>query len=260
MLPQRRKSAEEIAKLRESMGIPGAAAPVAEEAAVAEEEPAAPEEAPVQTTAVIEEAEVPDGAEVPEAGEAPAEEEAPLKIGAPLARAEALPPGVPKPVRSLRKSERRVVERKAPSRSSGAAGIPVRRRSDDELLEMRRIQAAPPDQAIAHIQQLAVPWPLVTFGYLLPLAGVMLGGFAAWSPGVARFDFPAEWIGDLSRQPWLAQAGIGALALCCGSAFALCGWIALKKPRSRHHAGFISLIALLVLVFGILQLTSTHGP
>ncbi len=41
---------------------------------------------------------------------------------------------------------------------------------------------------------------------------------------------------------------------------ALCGWIALKKPRSRHHAGFISLIALLVLVFGILQLTSTHGP
>ena len=227
MLPQRRKSAEEIAKLRESMGIPGAAAPVAEE-------PVADTPDPV-SSGVVEEI-----------------KREPV--------VEPLPPAAPKPVRSLRKSERKVVARVRPSSSVDSSGIPVRRRTDDELMEMRRIQATPPDQSIAHIQQMAVPWPLIALGYLLPVFGAVCAWFAVWSPGVPPMDFPAEWIGDLSRQPWLAKAGLGALGLFCGTAFALAGWIALKKPRSRHHAGFISIITLLVLVFGIIQLTSTHGP
>jgi hypothetical protein len=233
MLPQRRKSAEEIAKLRESMGIPGAVDPAAQ--------PAAP------------------------AGDAAVADQvaaAPLAAGPAMVPplTEALPPAAAKPVRSLRKSERQVVARKVPVAASGVAGIPVRRRGDDELIEMRRIQATPPDKSIAHIQQLAMPWPAVALGYLLPLCGAICAWFAAWSPAVPPLDFPAEWIADLSRQPWLAKAGLGALGLFGGSAFALAGWFALKKPRSRHHAGFISIITLLVLVFGILQLTSTHGP
>jgi hypothetical protein len=227
MLPQRRKSAEEIAKLRESMGVPGAAAPAAE--------------AP------------------PAGGPAPLEAPADGTLESSDAAFDLPPPGSPKPVRSLRKSEQKVVERKARSTPARTAGIPVRRRSDQELLELRRIQATPPDQSIAHIRHLAVAWPLVALGYLLPLSGALLGGFAAWSPRVAELDFPARWMADLSRQPWLAGAGIAVLSIFCALGLLLAGWIAWKKPRSRHHAGFIGLVTLLVLVFGILQLTSTHG-
>ena len=241
MLPQRRKSAEEIAKLRESMGIPGAVDPAAQPA-----QPAAPAPAPAGEAAVADQA-----AAAPVAA-------GPAMVPPPLT--EALPLAAAKPVRSLRKSERQVVARKVPVAASGVAGIPLRRRGDDELIEMRRIQATPPDKSIAHIQQLAMPWPAVALGYLLPLCGAICAWFAAWSPAVPPLDFPAEWIADLSRQPWLAKAGLGALGLFGGSAFALAGWFALKKPRSRHHAGFISIITLLVLVFGILHLTSTHGP
>lgn len=237
MLPQRRKSAEEIAKLRESMGIPGAAAAA---------EPAAAAEAgdPTDRGDGI------DGVDPVDGGEE-------VKSRAVL---EPLPPAAPKPVRSLRKSEQKMVERVLPPVAVDSSGIPLRRRTDDELMEMRRIQATPPDQSIAHIQQMAVPWPVIALGYLLPLCGAICGWFAVWSPGVPPMDFPAEWIGDLSRQPWLAKAGLGALGLFGGLAFALAGWIAWKKPRSRHHGGFISIITLLVVVFGIIQLTSTHGP
>lgn len=240
MLPQRRKSAEEIAKLRESMGIPGAAGaaePAAEAAA----------EAPADRGDGI------DGIDPVDVVDGGGE----VKSRAVL---EPLPAAVPKPVRSLRKSERKVVERVLTPVAVDSAGIPLRRRTDDELMEMRRIQATPPDQSIAHIQQMAVPWPVIALGYLLPLFGALCAWFAVWSPGVPPMDFPAEWIGDLSRQPWLAKAGLGALGLFGGLAFALAGWIAWKKPRSRHHGGFISIITLLVVVFGIIQLTSTHGP
>jgi hypothetical protein len=239
MLPQRRKSAEEIAKLRESMGVPGPAA-----AAEAATEPAVAAEDPADRGDRI------DGVDPDDGGKE-------VKRGALV---EPVPPAVPKPVRSLRKSERKVVERVPSKPAVDSAGIPIRRRTDDELMEMRRIQATPPDQSIAHIQQMAVPWPVIALGYLLPLFGALCAWFAVWSPGVPAMDFPAEWIGDLSRQPWLAKAGLGALGLFGGLAFALAGWIAWKKPRSRHHAGFIGLVTLLVLVFGILQLTSTHGP
>ncbi len=127
-------------------------------------------------------------------------------------------------------------------------------------MEMRRQQITPPDQSISHLQQLALPWPVIGFGYLLPLCGAVCAWFAVWSPGVPPMDFPALWMADLSRQPWLSKAGLGSLGLFCGTAFLLAGWIVWKKPRSSHHAGFIAIVTLLVLVFGILQLTSTHGP
>jgi hypothetical protein len=228
MLPQRRKSAEEIAKLRESMGIPGSEAGVGEAAA-------------------------------PPAGEVVASVDVVEDVKS-SGVMESLPPAAPKPVRSLRKSERKVVERTSLVAPVEATGIPVKRHSDGELLEMRRIQATPPDQSIAHLHHMTVPWPVIALGYLLPLCGAICAWFSVWSPGVPPMDFPAQWIGDLSRQPWLVNAGLGALGLFGALAFALTGWIAWKKPRSRHHAGFISIITLLVLVFGILQLTSTHGP
>ena len=124
MLPERRKSAEEIAKLRESMGIPGAAP----------QEPA-PQVPPRQ------EEDLP-----------AAEDEQPSTAPVPA-----------KPVRSLRKSEREVptpaaAAVKIPPAEKGAA-IPARRHNDRELMEMRRAQAAPPDRSIAYIKNPKAPMP-----------------------------------------------------------------------------------------------------
>ncbi len=223
MLPERRKSAEEIAKLRESMGIPGAA----------------PQElAPA--------------ASPPEEEDPPAAEDAP-------------PPPPAKPVRSLRKSEQQApAPAAAPAKiapvDKGAA-IPARRRSERELLEMRRAQAAPPDRSIAYIKNLAVPWPLVVLGYLLPLCGALLGWLSVWTPTVMEPDFPAMWMADLSRKPWLGTAGLAALVVCCTAGLLLAGWFAWKKPRSRHHAGFITIIAVFTAVFAVLlKFAPAHGP
>ena len=192
MLPQRRKSAEEIAKLRESLGIPGEGQ---EESAPESVEPA--HAGPVAAAPV-------------------GEEDATVPVEPRLS----LPP---KAVRSLRKSEQKP-----------ATPAP----------------AAP-----------AAPWPLVILGYLLPLTGAFLGWFAAWSPDVPEPDFPADWLADLSRAPWLGQAGFATLAAGCALGLALSGWVALKKPRSRHHAGFITILAVLIAVFGLIHhFDPTHGP
>jgi len=225
MLPQRRKSAEEIAKLRESMGIPGATAP---------EEPVLPED-PVIPAA-------------PAAAEPPPPPPTTARIR-PEARAS----------RSLRKSERAPVVVRSPDLRDDAA-IPIRRKSERELMELRRIQQPQPDRSLAHLRGMEVPWPVIALGYLLPLSGALLGGFAAWAPGIQEPDFPTLWLAALSRAPWLSIAGIASLAAFCGLGFTLAAWCAWKKPRSRHHAGFIGLLSLLVLVFGILQLTATHAP
>ena len=232
MLPERRKSAEEIAKLRESIGVPGNESPALEQ----------PPEPAVPVTDVFK------PAPEPEAGARPVAEEAPRPAG-------------PKPVRSLRKSEQKPRNRKRTPVVPSDTPIPVRRHSEQELMDMRRVQATPPEQAIAWVQQLAAPWPVVVFGYLLPLAGALLGWFAAASPQIPEPNFPADWLADLSREPWLAKAGFGVLVGLCALAFAMAGWIGLKKPRSRHHAGFICIIAVLVAVFGLIhQFTPTYGP
>ena len=172
----------------------------------------------------------------------------------------------PKAVRSLRKSEQVPREAKPAADSVkvvrvDAAPIPQHRHSDRELMEVRRIQAAPPDRAVSHIRHLAVPWPLIALGYILPLAGAVSAWLAHWSPGVPPMDFPAQWMADLSRQPWLGKAGFGLLSGLCGLGLVFAGGVAWKKPRSRHHAGFITIIAVLILAFGIIHhFAPTYGP
>ena len=240
MLPQRRKSAEEIAKLRESLGIPGEAQ---EEAEAAEDTAIDPPEA--------------------ESSSAPAKDEdegrAPSKTTTPevpeIAREKSSAPA--RQVRSLRKSEQKPLEF---SKVETKSGIPVRRHDDRELMEMRRIQAAPPDTAITYIQHLAAPWPLVVLGYLFPLVGAACGLFAAISPKTPEPDLQYQWLMDLSRAPWLGKAGFGALVACCVIGLSFAAWFALKKPRSRHHAGFIVIIAVLIAVFGIIHQFDPNGP
>ncbi|MCW1921249.1 hypothetical protein OKA05_01715 [Luteolibacter arcticus] len=236
MLPQRRKSAEEIAKLRESLGISGETDPEAEPAAA--ENIVLPDTTPApdpDTDAEVTESVAP-APERPERASLPA-----------------------KPVRSLRKSERNP-ERSPLAPVETKNGIPLRRHEDRELMELRRIQAAPPDKAIAYIQQLAAPWPLVVLGYLFPLAGAACGLFAAFSPKIPEPDLQYQWVIDLSRAPWLDKGGFGALVACCAIGLLFAGWFMLKKPRSRHHGGFIIILAVLIAVFGIIHQFNPNGP
>lgn len=265
MLPDRRKSAEEIAKLREAMGVPGAApaepevsqpAPPAPQGGGASRAPASPPPPAEKRQAPPEQAALP--TKSAPAPRAPIADEAPSPT--PRHEEEEARRPINKSVRSLRKSEQGPVTASSTPRETVAA-IPTQRRSERELMELRRTQAAPPDQSIAYMKSLAVPWPLVVLGYLLPLTGGLLGWLSVWTPKVMEPDFPALWMADLSRKPWLGTAGLVSLVVLCVLGLLLAGWFAWKKPRSRHHAGFITIIAVFTAVFAILsKFSPTHGP
>ncbi|GAA5124784.1 hypothetical protein JIN84_13145 [Luteolibacter yonseiensis] len=261
-LPQRKKSAEEIAKLRESLGIggfpvaeaPGVESPPKPATAVAVPAPAAaPVEPPVRK--------MPDPPEVVEAPQTPAatapppvEAREPKAVHS-LKRSERVPvlsadptkaspsqgsflpvpnpilavdpppgPKAPKRVRSLRKSEQiPLPAAHAPPKDST---LPIHRHSDEELGEIRRremlansVGAAPPPVLAAH-PVLYAP------GYLLVL------GSAA---GIYFYDVDK-----------MVPAG------CVVTAFLIATFIFVKKPLSRHHAAFIAVMALFLIIFGAL--------
>lgn len=192
LLPQQKKSAEEIAKLREDLGIPGTD----------------PAEAPAN--------------EVPAALPA---ESAPQEIPAGTAIPSA--PRASKKVRSLRKSEQLPLATKPPEPSPDSS-LPVHRHSDDEIMRIRRQEMfamqtpQPPNPKLipAHLA-------LVIPGYLFAIAGWVCFYF---------YDQP-----------------IAATGACVVAALLVAGFIFLKKPLSQHHAAFISVIGLFVLVFGALH-------
>jgi hypothetical protein len=190
-LPERKKSAEEIARMREQMGLPFVSPAQAD----------SPVQEPVE----------------PEAG-----------------------PVSPHPVRSERES---VVESLSPE-ISPASGLPVRRRSQRELDELRRREAL---RAVSMGTPSAVPfqaktahWSLVILGYLLALATVA----GTWHE---LFMIPKR------EGYWLAFGGGGAALL-------IAGFIAWRKPMSRHHAGFAAVTVVLVLAFALLYYYPNLNP
>lgn len=125
----------------------------------------------------------------------------------------------PKPVRSLKRSEREPRESPPPKRRPlRNSNLPAHKHSDQDLQRLRMqnaMQAKPP---IELVKTQAGHWSLLALGYLLALAG-----------------------------------GIGGIAVAA--------FLFFKKPRSSHHAAWMTIIAVLVLVFGILYLLSkTDGP
>jgi hypothetical protein len=170
-LPQRKKTAEEIAKLRESLGIPDAAPPPLGTAGAALPPPPPP--------AITE----PVPAEPPTA---PADRPAPAAPPAP-----AIPEPLPEPVhrsgevgeaivvRSLKKSERLPLPR--PPEQSLQPGteskIPTGRRSEKELNELRRQQAFEAKSPVVQLQAITAHPFLLGIGYVLALAGGV-GGLA----------------------------------------------------------------------------------
>lgn len=308
-LPQRKKSAEEIAKLRESLGIIGPPPveeklpmeePSVEVESSANEDPPAEDEPPVDRQSSEEKespAEMPSPALEAEGAPAvtepvsaiseplpeavPAEEippapplsslpvaEAhepkvvrslkrseripvlPVEVSGPLPAADHLPeprPTIPatsplpvphgsKVVRSLRKSEQGPLPPVHEPRPDSK--LPIHRHSDDELNRIRRQDVIAQTAAPLHPLALTAHLVIIIPGYLAALAG-----------GACFYFY------DIEKHLMSLTAG------CVVVALAIAAFIFYKKPLSRHHAAFIAVLSLLVIVFGALYYFPTlqHG-
>lgn len=154
---------------------------------------------------------------------------------------------------SLKKSERGLVDVEAIARRAAADHVlPVKKHSSGELDELRRITAAPPEKSISYVNSLAAPWWQSLLMYVLVMAALLAGWTSKAFNSLPSMDFPADWIANLYTAPSTPQNGKLLMIVLCGVALAMAGWIALKRPRTRHHAGFVLILAILVLSFGII--------
>ena len=242
LLPQRKKSPAEITQLRASLGIPSlppgeelvsplhGAPALAGSATLSSAEDAPPNGAPASvgssTLSSVEDA-PPNGA--------------PTSVGSsPL----------PKPVRSLKRFE----QLPSPASTRQAAppadsNLPFHRHSDDEIERIRRSDV------------LAMRTPVVN-PKLVPAhpASIGLGYGAVLSAAVAAaWPLPATTPAHLL---WIRYGG-HALALdprqlaipgCCAAvALLVAAGIVLIRPFSRHHAAFISVTTLFVIIFSAIH-------
>ena len=231
LLPQHKKSAAEIAQLRESLGIPALPTEDAP-AAAAEPQFMAPPPAPSPHT--------------PPPGPKPVHslkrsERLPVLLPEPLQPAAAAAPvptdltdggtqeppvQVLKTVRSLRKSEQGPLSPPTPAESAAESNLPFHRHSDKELQAIRR------REALAMLTP--VPNPRLAAAH----PGLLVPGYLGALVGAASIYF--------YQQPLLVSAPCVTVSLLVAT------FIALKKPISRHHAAFIAVICLFVIVFGAL--------
>lgn len=212
-LPERRKSAAEIARLREAIGVPQGGGAGAE------------------------------GLPGPRLSPPPGPEDHPSGglSSAPAARDLRTSPIAAKAVLSPGKQDRHPTGAATPGDalppSDAAAKIPVRKHSVKELEAIRRTQALAAMQSPLVDPRLATAHPVILApGYLLALAGATCH---------LSDSFPAA-----------ATAGSALAGLLIA---ALVYW---KFPSSRHHAAFMAVTALFVLVFGSLHFLPQfrHAP
>lgn len=261
LLPQQKKSADEIAKLRETLGIippppvteepPAeipvtAAAPEDKLAGRLPEVPTMPADAKrvsvpptphsIEEIHEVKELHLPERPRripvlsVEESGPPPNSdhliEAAPLPAPAPAPVPIQAHHG-PKVVRSLRKSEQVPLAPVPPPAPDSR--LPVHRHNDQELNAIRRHDALATLAPWAHPHSLTAHWALLAPGYLFAIAGAVCFYFY-----------------DVERREMRITAGCAAIALM----FAI--YIYFKKPLSRHHAAFIGVMVLFVIVFGAL--------
>jgi hypothetical protein len=246
LLPQRKKSAEEIAKLRESLGM---VAPPADEEVLPSEAPAiqsairAARPIPEVITKAVEIAPVSPMASLPltEANEPKpvrslkrSERNLDLSTEAHSTHvakhpAESTPSPLPaankqKTVRSLRKSEQGPLpEIHSPPPDSK---LPIHRHNDREVQEIRRQEALAMQSSGGHLLSRVAHPVMIIPGYLFALAGAVCFYFY--------------------------ELQIEITAGCVVAALLIAGFIFFKKPLSKHHAAFIAVISLFVTVFGAL--------
>lgn len=253
LLPQRKKSVEEIAKLRESLGIP--ALQLGEEAlpvepltqtpgeihARGESTSAAVPDLPTAELAPIPQVEThepkvvrslrrseripvlpvvdPDSfEEIP----APAAPE-PIPTSSPLPVAQG-----PKPVRSLRKSEQVPLPAIQRFEVPVDSKLPAHRHSEREISAFRRQEAIAMQGAHDHHPaSLTAHVGMIIPGYLFAVVGAVCFYFYE-----LQLPVPAG---------------------CVAVSLVIAAYIFVRKPLSRHHAAFISVAALFVIVFGALH-------
>jgi hypothetical protein len=242
LLPQRKKSPEEIARLRDSLGVPGA--PRQEEETQDPSEPPAGQATEVDTivasnheAALVHQAETiplaPQPAEPP-SGPKPVHS---LKRSERLPRAsatavpDAAPSAVtldvrsPKPIRSLRKSEQ--IPSLPYPESPPDSNLPHQRHSENEIMEIRRREVLAMMNAQPDSRLFPAHPALIVPGYLATIVAAV---------GLYFYEF-----------------SIAATLACVTASLLVAAFIGIRKPISRHHAAFIAVIALFVLIFGALH-------
>ncbi len=242
LLPQRKKSPEELARLRDSLGVP--ASPPQVEEVLDTAEPSAAKAREVDTiiasnheAALVHPAEtIPLAAQPAEPPSSPKpvhsfKRSERLPAATATVAAEAAPPTVtldarsPKPVRSLRKSEQLPLppQPESPPDSS----LPHQRHSDDEIAEIRRREALAMMNAKPNPKLFPAHPAMIVPGYLAPIIA---------SVGLYFYEFP-----------------IVATIACVTASMLVAAFIGIRKPISRHHAAFIAVIALFVIIFSALH-------
>jgi hypothetical protein len=238
LLPQRKKSPEELAKLRETLGIPGAAKEVPQPVAPPIE--AAPPATHMETLvpAIHEAAMVEDGEPLPlqtepaapAAGPKPVHsfkrsERMPVPAAAPALTGVAAVSRAAKPVRSLRKSEHLPPAAPHPE-SPPDSRLPHQRHSDREIEEIRRREVLSMMNATPNPKLFPAHPAIIIPGYVFP---------------------PAAAAGI-----WFYQIPLAATAVLAILSLAIAGLILWSKPISRHHGAFIAVLALFLIVFSAL--------
>ena len=233
LLPQHKKSAGELAKLRESLGIP-------DHSPVEDESPAV---APTPAVKSWEKMTTPKISKAPPESPPPlADAHAPKPVRSfkrsergpalPVAEGEVLQASAaspeihagPKLVRSLRKSEQGPLH--AASEPPPDSPLPLHRHSEREIQQIRRQETLALPAAAIHPLALKAHPALVIPGYLFAIAAAV---------GYHFYDLQIPVTGP-----------------CVAVALLVAAIIYFKKPLSLHHAAFIAVMSLFVIVFGAL--------
>ncbi|MCU0795431.1 MAG: hypothetical protein MUF31_05780 [Akkermansiaceae bacterium] len=221
-LPQRRKSAEELAALRASLGIPETAETAAAPVAAEETAPAAAFEA-VEPEPVIHDS----------------------------------PPRL-RVSKSLRKSEQVPIEPR-PRAVAASGKLPARRRSERELRQIQQSSGPPTIDPAQRLMRMELRWWGVLGVYLVSFAGPLFALIGILSSHAQPMDLP-RWWGDVvfaesARQTWMFATAAGVLLMLLSA-----GWLTLFKKRAAHHAALLTIAAVLVLTAGILYFfPEIHG-
>lgn len=223
-LPERRKTAEELAALRASLGVPG------------EEGEAVP--APVATPAAD-----PVVAEPEPVMEEPEEPREPETLVC----------------KSLKRAERGEFQVKPKPRASGGK-LPTRRHSPGELQRLRLTDSGAAVDHAAHLRNLGARWWTISIIYAAGCAGPLLAWLGVSWKSTAAFDLPGDWARTLVRRDDLDMILFGLLAAGAAIMLVGAGWIAWRRKRSAWHSAVLTITAVLVLTFGILYFfPELHG-
>ena len=216
MIPEKKKTAEEIAALREGLGVPP---PKPEPVLPAK--PASPPQ-PVPPAADPHVMDAGNTIPLPAVHQEPAVHLDPLPVPARIERA------LSKPVHSLRKHERPLAPASA---NSQRTQLPQKRHSSEDTSQIRKREALaalqqPGNDPAAHIRrQTASPFICVP-GYMFAIAAAITA---------------------YQSLNYMIPAGLLALSAI------IMVFIAFGKPRSRHHAALLFIVVFLTLVFGALH-------